>query len=212
MQRPSAVVPLWACCLPAPDARPARATLHACGHVPCPCPCHVPCPMFHAPCFMPHVPCPVPTCAVRNWRCRHAPLYRAARRLLEVQRRYGKRLVIIVTELTSGKERQLTPERHPELPLRLAVRMSMGVPGLMEPVRYNGHLYCDGGMTNDFPMHGARPRARGREVCVCRPRGMCVCVYARAGVRARACERARASVRGPACVCGELTYVRAREE
>ena len=65
----------------------------------------------------------------------------------EVQRRYGKRLVIIVTELTSGKERQLTPEAHPDLPLRMAVRMSMGVPGLMEPVRYNGHLYCDGGMT-----------------------------------------------------------------
>ena len=71
----------------------------------------------------------------------------------DVQRRFGKRLVIIVTELTSGKERQLTPETHAELPLRLAVRMSMGVPGLMEPVRYNGHLYCDGGVTNDFPMH-----------------------------------------------------------
>ena len=70
----------------------------------------------------------------------------------DVQRRFGKRLVIIVTELTSGKERQLTPETHADLPLRIAVRMSMGVPGLMEPVRYNGHLYCDGGVTNDFPM------------------------------------------------------------
>ncbi|KAL3913782.1 MAG: hypothetical protein SGPRY_007857, partial [Prymnesium sp.] len=71
-----------------------------------------------------------------------------------------RRLVIIVTELTSSKERQLTPETHPDLPVRMAVRMSMGVPGLMEPVRYNGHLYCDGGMTNDFPMHVLPKRGR----------------------------------------------------
>jgi len=53
----------------------------------------------------------------------------------------GKRLVILACELDSGKERRFTPETDPELPLRVAVRMSMGVPGLMEPFSYRG----DGG-------------------------------------------------------------------
>lgn len=70
----------------------------------------------------------------------------------QVARIFGKRLVIIVTELDSGREKRLTPESDPDLPVRVAVRMSMGVPGLMEPYLYNGHVYCDGGMMNDFPM------------------------------------------------------------
>ena len=47
------------------------------------------------------------------------------------------------------------------LPYQVAVRMSMGVPGIMEPLRYQGHVYCDGGMTNDFPMN-ALPEGPGR--------------------------------------------------
>jgi predicted acylesterase/phospholipase RssA len=86
--------------------------------------------------------------------------------LLEVRRRFGKRLVIVVTELNSGKERHLTPETHPHMPVRVAVRMSMGVPGLMEPFRYGDNLYCDGAMTNDFPMHVLPKKGR----CVARSR------------------------------------------
>ena len=79
----------------------------------------------------------------------------------EVARRFGKRLVIIVTELDTGRDKRLTTETDPTLPVRVAVRMSMGVPGLMEPYLYSGHVYCDGGMTNDFPLdalsEGGRP-------------------------------------------------------
>merc|ERR1719428_2133370 len=70
----------------------------------------------------------------------------------EVKQRFGKRLVIVVAELDSGKERRLTPETDPDLPVKVAVRMSMGVPGMMEPFRYNGHCYVDGGIVNDFPV------------------------------------------------------------
>ena len=41
--------------------------------------------------------------------------------------------------------------------------MSMGVPGLMEPVAYRGHVYCDGGMTNDFPID-ALPEPQGKRI------------------------------------------------
>ena len=86
----------------------------------------------------------------------------------QVRARYGKRLIIIVTELDSGRERRLTPESDPDLPLRVAVRMSMGVPGIMEPFRYQGHVYCDGGMTNDFPI-GVLPEG-GRIGLMVRPK------------------------------------------
>ena len=87
----------------------------------------------------------------------------------EVQQRFGKRVVIVATELDTGRERQLTPEDDGALPLRVAVRMSMGVPGVMEPLRYDGHVYCDGGMTNDFPL-GALPNDGGRLGLLVRPR------------------------------------------
>ena len=76
----------------------------------------------------------------------------------EVLEVFGKRLVLIVTELDTGRERRLTPDvingrTDKDLPVRIAVRMSMGVPGLFEPFRYQGHVYVDGGMCNDFPMN-----------------------------------------------------------
>ena len=81
----------------------------------------------------------------------------------QVLDRFGKRLIIVVTELDTGNERHLTPEEDPHLPVRVAVRMSMGVPGLMEPVAYRGHVYCDGGMTNDFPID-ALPDEPGKRI------------------------------------------------
>ena len=45
----------------------------------------------------------------------------------------------------------------------------MGVPGIMEPLRYQGHVYCDGGMTNDFPMN-ALPEGPGRLGLMVRPK------------------------------------------
>lgn len=88
---------------------------------------------------------------------------------LQVQSEFGKRLVILVTELDTGRERQLTPESDPDLPVRVAVRMSMGVPGLCEPFRYQQHVYCDGGMCNDFPLN-ALPEGSRRLGMMVRPR------------------------------------------
>eukprot|EP00316_Scyphosphaera_apsteinii_P011485 CAMPEP_0119305014 /NCGR_PEP_ID=MMETSP1333-20130426/6104_1 /TAXON_ID=418940 /ORGANISM="Scyphosphaera apsteinii, Strain RCC1455" /LENGTH=719 /DNA_ID=CAMNT_0007308011 /DNA_START=141 /DNA_END=2300 /DNA_ORIENTATION=+ len=85
--------------------------------------------------------------------------------LAGVQRRFGKRLVLITTEMDTGKERRLTPEADPELPVRVAVRMSMGIPGVFEPLKYQGHVYCDGGLINDFPMN-ALPEGGRLGLCV----------------------------------------------
>jgi len=87
----------------------------------------------------------------------------------EVLQTFGKRLVILCTELDTGRERQLTPETDPNLPVRVAVRMSMGVPGLCEPFRYERHVYCDGGMCNDFPLN-ALPEDSHRLGLMVRPK------------------------------------------
>lgn len=71
--------------------------------------------------------------------------------MADVKRRFGKRLIFITTELDSGKERKLTPETDPDLPVRIGVRMSMGIPGVFEPYIYEGHAYCDGGMISGEP-------------------------------------------------------------
>ena len=78
----------------------------------------------------------------------------------EVHSRFGRRLVIITTEIDTCKERQLTPETNPDLPLAVAVRMSMGVPVLMEPYKLDGHYYVDGGLMNDFPLDAVPAETR----------------------------------------------------
>jgi NTE family protein len=41
-------------------------------------------------------------------------------------------------------------------PLDVALRSTMSLPGIFSPVRYNGHLYVDGGLLNNFPVSVAR--------------------------------------------------------
>ena len=51
------------------------------------------------------------------------------------------------------------------------VRMHTLVPLHMEPLRHQGHVYCDGGMTNDFPMNALPDGAgHGRLGLMVRPK------------------------------------------
>jgi predicted acylesterase/phospholipase RssA len=84
----------------------------------------------------------------------------------QILERHGKRLILIATELDTGKERRLTPETDPNLPVRVAVRMSMGIPGVFEPFKYEGHVYVDGGMINDFPVDALPPGDGRLGLCV----------------------------------------------
>ena len=42
----------------------------------------------------------------------------------------------------------------------------MGIPGAFEPFRYQGHVYCDGGMVNDFPIACLPDREHRLGLCV----------------------------------------------
>ncbi|CAH1246162.1 Hypp7665 [Branchiostoma lanceolatum] len=69
----------------------------------------------------------------------------------------GIELCIVVTNLDQMTEEYCHVKTTPELPIRKAVRMSMSIPGLFQPVLtdYHGHkeFYVDGGVVCNYPLH-----------------------------------------------------------
>lgn len=57
----------------------------------------------------------------------------------------------VATDLVSGKEHVFRSG-----PLSVALRSTMSLPGLFTPVRYDNHLFADGGLLNNIPIDIAR--------------------------------------------------------
>ena len=72
--------------------------------------------------------------------------------LKEVHDKFGGRLVITATSLNSRKVIYFDHRSHPDLSLKLAVRMSMSIPFLFMPVEYADDVFVDGGVLDNFPM------------------------------------------------------------
>jgi NTE family protein len=53
----------------------------------------------------------------------------------------------VATDLVTGK-----PHVFRDGPLSLALRSTMSLPGIFAPVHYEGHIYADGGLTNNLPV------------------------------------------------------------
>lgn len=64
----------------------------------------------------------------------------------------GKELVIIATNLTKDKVMYLGRHTTPDMSVALAVRASMSIPFIYNPVKYNGDLLCDGGISMNYPL------------------------------------------------------------
>lgn len=62
------------------------------------------------------------------------------------------RLDVVATNITQATEFRMNYEATPNMPVALAVRMSMSLPPLFSPVRYNHEVYIDGGVMNNFPV------------------------------------------------------------
>eukprot|EP00058_Branchiostoma_floridae_P013955 XP_002599443.1 hypothetical protein BRAFLDRAFT_81059 [Branchiostoma floridae] len=69
----------------------------------------------------------------------------------------GIELCIVVTNLDQMTEEYCHVKTTPNFPIRKAVRMSMSIPGLFEPVLTDYHgskeLYVDGGVICNYPLH-----------------------------------------------------------
>ncbi|XP_069111424.1 uncharacterized protein [Argopecten irradians] len=72
-------------------------------------------------------------------------------------KRFNKELCVVVTNLNHMTEEYCHPKTTPDMPIRLAVRMSMSIPGMFQATPYtvNGetNLYVDGGVLCNYPVH-----------------------------------------------------------
>jgi predicted acylesterase/phospholipase RssA len=65
----------------------------------------------------------------------------------------GKNLIINSSNLTSEKEEFFSLDKNPEMNIKLAIRISMCVPIIFKPIKYNNQIYIDGGLYNNFPIN-----------------------------------------------------------
>ncbi|PVD30056.1 hypothetical protein C0Q70_09317 [Pomacea canaliculata] len=69
----------------------------------------------------------------------------------------GKMLCIVVTNLSQMTTEYCHPKTTPDMPIRVAVRMSMAIPGMFSALRYDHYgqkdVYVDGGVLCNYPIH-----------------------------------------------------------
>lgn len=68
-----------------------------------------------------------------------------------------KKLTIIGTNYTLNKEEVFNYIETPNMSVLLAIRISISVPILFTPVKYNGYIYVDGCLVNGFPLNHCDP-------------------------------------------------------
>jgi len=72
--------------------------------------------------------------------------------LSELYKKTKKKLIITTTCIEDNKTCYISHESDPELPLYIALRMSMCIPFFYSPIIYYGKHYVDGGCTCNYPI------------------------------------------------------------
>jgi len=65
-------------------------------------------------------------------------------------------LLTTVTNISTGKCVELNDVDHPNVPAYFAVALSMVIPLVFIPVKWNGHYWVDGGIANGLPYAGVK--------------------------------------------------------
>lgn len=73
---------------------------------------------------------------------------------LEVYEKYGKELVITGTCLNTYETHYYHYKKYPNMPIKTAVRISMGIPGIFTVFKEpnTGNVMVDGGVLNNYPI------------------------------------------------------------
>jgi NTE family protein len=72
--------------------------------------------------------------------------------LAEVTEKYGTEVTIVTTSLNQRKAIYLNKDTYPDMTLAKAVRCSMSIEGVFQPVKVGGDLFVDGGTLNNYPI------------------------------------------------------------
>lgn len=81
-------------------------------------------------------------------------------------------LVITGTNLTNMESIYYSHHKYPNMSIHIAVRISMSIPFLFVPVRYDNKLLVDGGIIDNYPIHifdGKYPGDPDAKMQVCTP-------------------------------------------
>jgi predicted acylesterase/phospholipase RssA len=71
---------------------------------------------------------------------------------LDLAKRTGKNLVVCVANVSKQRSEYLCVDSTPNMPVAIAIRMSVSLPILFAPVKYNGELYVDGALYESLPI------------------------------------------------------------
>ncbi|KAK6167413.1 hypothetical protein SNE40_021447 [Patella caerulea] len=75
----------------------------------------------------------------------------------EVYELTGKELCVVVTNLSQMTTEYCHPKTTPNMPVRIAIRMSMAIPGMFSATKYAAYgqtnVYVDGGVLCNYPIH-----------------------------------------------------------
>ena len=70
--------------------------------------------------------------------------------LLELYKKTKKKLILCTVCIDTKESEFISYETYPDLNIKTALKMTMAVPILFPPVKYNNKLYVDGGLLNNF--------------------------------------------------------------
>jgi predicted acylesterase/phospholipase RssA len=73
--------------------------------------------------------------------------------LQELYEKTQKKLITVTTNVNTKKTEYISKDTYPNMPVYLAVQMSMNIPLLFKPIEYNDSLYVDGCLTCNFPVN-----------------------------------------------------------
>ena len=77
--------------------------------------------------------------------------------LEDLKKDIGISLVLVTTNISYQRTEYLyagnKEKAYSQIPIRTAIRMSMGIPCIFEPFTYNNCLFVDGGTLDNYPLH-----------------------------------------------------------
>ena len=76
---------------------------------------------------------------------------------LDLYKLTQKKISIIGTNYSKGKEVVFNYETYPEMSVITAVRISISIPFIFEPEYFNNDYYIDVSFTNNFPLNYCNP-------------------------------------------------------
>ncbi|VDI51905.1 Hypothetical predicted protein [Mytilus galloprovincialis] len=75
----------------------------------------------------------------------------------EVYKKFGNELCVVITNVNTMSEEYCHVKTTPDMPIRMAVRMSMSIPGVFQSVQKKlfgvTNYYVDGGVICNYPIH-----------------------------------------------------------